>query len=187
MRTLGMFFAVYALIGLALLLFGPTGKALRKSVRESRENALHAALLYDKPAVPEWKFWALGGLLGLTLWIAWPLLLPAAMADLKSTSWTDSLSPARRGRTFNGMGGAGNLSCRVCGHEEHVTCFLHGVEWDATGYQCQQCGKLHALENVCFDSELSLCECGGKLSRDDALTCPRCRSVELDYDLRVMT
>lgn len=190
MRILEIILVVYALVGAALLLFGPLGKALHKSVQDSRENESRAALLHDKPMAPEWKFWALGALLGLASWIAWPLLLSGAIASLKPELWTDSLPQRPCDLTLGNMAGTGELSCRACGHTEPVTAFLHGSHdnpWNLTGYQCLQCGKLHAIENALQDSNLSPCECGGRLSREDVLTCPRCRSTELDYHVEFIT
>lgn len=48
---------------------------------------------------------------------------------------------------FIKMGGAGTISCLECGFEQEIVSFLHGVSWDSTGYQCQKCGKFHAIEN----------------------------------------
>ena len=96
--------------------------------------------------------------------------------------------------------GIGTLSCDDCGHTEKVHLFTHGFGPTSNcteGVQCQTCAKF-----VTFDSEpvggsglpalkalieASRCECGGKYARDMPIMCPRCKSVNVKYDLREIT
>ncbi len=65
------------------------------------------------------------------------------------------------------------------------------------GYQCQKCAKF-----VTFDSEpigeaglkeleeraeRSRCECGGEFARDQPIRCPRCKSVNVEYGMELIT
>lgn len=98
----------------------------------------------------------------------------------------------RKGRLsfMFGMGGRGIVSCEKCGYREEVVSFLHGFgedPWSNTGFQCQQCGKLHAIERVQKLNEIPPCECGGRLSRDDDVFCPACGSFNVVYDMTMIT
>jgi len=88
------------------------------------------------------------------------------------------------------MGGAGEISCRNCFYTENIVSFLHGFghdPWTKTGYQCQSCGKFHAIENDHKLDTLPSCECGGELSREEPLFCPKCRSTNLEYNMHYIT
>ena len=85
------------------------------------------------------------------------------------------------------MGGAGDIICRNCFYKERIISFLHGFgkdRWTNSGYQCQSCGKFHSIENARKLDHLPSCECGGKLSRDEVLFCPKCRSTNLEYEMQ---
>lgn len=86
------------------------------------------------------------------------------------------------------MGGAGVISCQDCGFRQEITSFTHGFtsgpEASADeGRQCLQCGKfttVHLKGNPSM-TPVPRCDCGGELSRDHFLFCPRCRSRKLHY------
>ena len=102
--------------------------------------------------------------------------------------------------TMQSHSGVGTLSCSDCGQTEEVHLFTHGfgpTSQCTMGYQCQSCAKF-----VTFDSEpvgekglpalkerveRSRCECGGKFARDKPIMCPRCKSVNVEYDLELIT
>jgi hypothetical protein len=94
----------------------------------------------------------------------------------------------------------GTLSCNDCGHAEEVHLFTHGfgpTSQCTMGYQCQSCAKF-----VTFKSEpvgeqglvalkaliaASRCDCGGSYARDKPIMCSRCKSVSVEYDLKMIT
>lgn len=102
--------------------------------------------------------------------------------------------------TMQSHSGIGRLSCNDCSHAEQVHLFTHGfgpTSQCTMGYQCQSCAKF-----VRFDSEpvgeqgmavltehvkQSRCECGGKYARDKPIMCPQCQSVNVEYDLEMIT
>ena len=102
--------------------------------------------------------------------------------------------------TMESHSGVGTLCCNDCGHTEQVHLFTHGfgpTSYCTEGVQCQTCAKF-----VTFDSEpvgesglpalkalieASRCECGGKFARDKPIMCPRCQSVDVEYDLLEIT
>lgn len=104
-----------------------------------------------------------------------------------TTAWGfHDARPRPPGLTFSILGGAGDVSCRDCGHGERITSFLHGLDWSASGYQRQQCGKLHVIDNARSMPAPAPCDCGGTLSREDVLFCPSCRSTKLVYEMRII-
>jgi hypothetical protein len=126
---------------------------------------------------------AFGVLMGLSSWIAWPIILPGAMASVGSRL----PKPRLPGRYFSMMGGAGTLTCGACKHAEEVVSFLHGASWSRSGFQCQQCARFHTIDNYGQPEAIPRCECGGKLSRNEVLVCPKCHSKDLDYEMSFIT
>jgi hypothetical protein len=91
---------------------------------------------------------------------------------------------------FQNMGGKGNLNCQNCFHTEEVVSFLHGFgadPWTNNGYQCQNCGKFYAIEYDRKLAKLPSCDCGGELSRDKPIFCPKCISFKVNYHCTLMT
>ncbi len=91
---------------------------------------------------------------------------------------------------YSGLGGRGLLVCKNCGLKCDMLGFLHGhdnIVWQISGYQCQACGKLHKIENDSDYKLLNACECGGMLSRDKPIFCPRCKSDKVKYRMDFIT
>jgi superfamily II DNA helicase RecQ len=90
------------------------------------------------------------------------------------------------GIRYSSMGGFGKISCCECSFAEKNTSFLHGSEGSgtsSTGYQCLSCGEFAALA----PGDSLQCQCGGSLSRDHLLFCPKCKSHKLIYRMLFMT
>lgn len=99
---------------------------------------------------------------------------------------------------FRNMFGAGMIHCLSCGHQEWITSFTHGFNEKGgicdgiDGYQCQSCGKFHALD---FEKQIekkqqnikSFCNCGGELENNKPLFCPQCKSKNVKYVCRMIT
>lgn len=102
----------------------------------------------------------------------------------------------QKGLKFSYMGGVGKINCDECGYTVKVLSFTHGFTHDwkkeasTTGYQCLACGKFARVSEVEGDdvtpSEMS-CKCGGQLSRDHVLFCPKCKSKKLSYFMDYIT
>jgi len=96
---------------------------------------------------------------------------------------------------FVRMGGMGTISCENCAFEEEIISFWHSHEtdikkaWYKSGYQCQSCGSFKTLMNDDLGSEFvpDLCSCGGKLSREFPLFCPKCKGKNLKYRMSRIT
>ncbi|MEI6083553.1 MAG: hypothetical protein WCS70_04555 [Verrucomicrobiota bacterium] len=98
--------------------------------------------------------------------------------------------------TFSLCGGSGSLHCKACGWADSVTCFLHGLikrskdgigrkETCLYGYQCQSCGEFSERKESPPESECA--NCGGELSRDKPLFCPKCKSRAVRYTMGYIT
>ena len=120
----------------------------------------------------------------------------------------DSDDFQNKGLKFQYMGGHGKLSCNECNFSESLTSFIHGIDSSRTGYQCQACGKFASrirtqrnrrsndkiqeaqeIRNEpgsAYEASL-ICECGGKLNREQILFCPDCKSKDMSYSMEYIT
>jgi len=95
--------------------------------------------------------------------------------------------------TFKNIGsGAGKFYCLNCDYDENIVSFIHGFNEEdckdsETGYQCQSCGKFHALTQCKINQKLLTCECGGNLERNKSLFCPRCKSKNITFETKYIT
>ena len=88
---------------------------------------------------------------------------------------------------YQHMGGAGTVICIDCGFKEEIISFIHGHgddNWANVGHQCQSCGKFHTLDS---NSENLVCSCGGKLSCEEPIFCPICKSKNMSYSMSFIT
>ena len=91
------------------------------------------------------------------------------------------------------MGGAGTIICNDCDYNEKIVSFIHG-DYDAdVGYQCQSCGKFHTLESHSEQYHMInivdplVCSCGGELSCEKSVFCPKCKSNRMSYEMDYIT
>lgn len=87
--------------------------------------------------------------------------------------------------TFDLTNGVGRLCCSVCDHEERILSFTHGVSHQL-GFQCSTCLQFVALENG-LEGPIPPCGCGGELTRDHPLKCPKCKSTNVTFESEYMT
>lgn len=90
---------------------------------------------------------------------------------------------------FDHTNGKGKILCNQCGHLEDIISFIHGLQetGSLSGYQCQSCGRFHRLtdqQELLTDKK---CDCGGDLSRDKPVFCPKCVSKDVSFILGMMT
>ena len=95
---------------------------------------------------------------------------------------------------FFKMGGAGVIECQSCHFKEEVISFIHGVDqhgddFGRSGCQCMSCGKFTTLINthIDFESTELTCECGGILSDQKPVFCPKCKWYEMKYVMSYIT
>lgn len=86
------------------------------------------------------------------------------------------------------LSGGGSLTCSDCDYEIEVLVSAHGSTEPhfSSTYQCQACAKLKELDVFPDEKAGEACECGGALTRNHTLTCPKCRSVSVNYAMLYM-
>lgn len=96
----------------------------------------------------------------------------------------------KRVKILGGISGFNILSCFDCKHEERFTGSLHLRGGYTTGYQCGNCKQLTS-HFTAFGKEDKpqdlICNCGGTLKRETELTCPACKSKNVNYGLLYIT
>ena len=184
----------YASIGMVMfLIFEIFRRDIHESIRRRNRNKvlLHVILYFARPLV------------FFTLWPVYPIYkcaeiifirkkLEARRAYKELVESINKPKPEIKEKVLmhQYMGGAGDIVCEECFYQEHIVSFLHGFgpdAWTNTGYQCQSCGKFQSIERAYKLDQIPTCECGGKLSRDEVLFCPKCRSTKLDYLMKYIT
>lgn len=117
---------------------------------------------------------------------AWPVFCVIAMFDARRMHQSIEQESANKeqGLYFHLIGGTGGIRCNACGHEEGITSFLHWLGPEAkdtvTGFQCQACGRFDEVRNASLTTK-ERCRCGGGLSRDKVIFCPKCKSRDLRF------
>ena len=184
---------LYLAVGLLLGTVGPAGKSISKEVAKARGSPLVNAITEREPP-SELKLGLFRLIITLGFILLWPVFTYGIVKDQRDErarmkAFADEQAEGLR---FQYMGGCGSLKCNDCEHSEDVTSFIHGIEESVTGFQCQTCGRLAAIESGgpghANEYARSLtCGCGGPLDREKVLFCPNCRSKNLTYDLRFIT
>jgi hypothetical protein len=187
--------AGYLAIGVIVALVGPGRRELARQVAGARGTSVSRAVL-GRPSVPEWKLLVFQVLLTIVMVLVWPLPLWSALQEKREFDAWEREHAARlaQGLEFSRMGGAGVISCQDCGFRQEISSFMHGITSGPNasadeGRQCLQCGKFvtaHLKGNPPVTA-IERCECGGELSRDHFLFCPKCRSRKLEYRMTVIT
>lgn len=194
--------AIYQLVGVYMAALGP----LRHSISRLVGTVSYAYSLreYFKQGPAKWfmalpealvvRVSAVGIVAGVIL--GWPGFLPRLYADWKESraetcAMADGVHHEPTPLKFSRTSGCGEIYCRDCHHREEIVSFLHGFgdnAWSVTGYQCESCHRFCQIERREQDMPDLVCPCGGKLSRDHIIVCPRCDSERTRYiDSGVMT
>ena len=92
---------------------------------------------------------------------------------------------------FKDMHGGGVIRCHGCGYKGEIIGFTHGFDEPcpySEGNQCQTCGEFMEIDFL-GDTRVSpnRCSCGGKLSREEPVFCPKCKARDVSYMLKYMT
>ncbi len=184
----------YFVVGCVFVVVGPGRREISRKVAEVRGSDVANAVTGRVPP-PRAKMVAFELTLSLVCALLWPALAVIVLQErsrqLKDQrQWEERV---RSGIEFTRMGGAGSIHCRDCSYEQEIVSFTHGYSdtgpTSETGVQCLKCGKLTTLSegHGTDDDTEAPCDCGGALSRDHVLFCPRCRSKNLVYEMRYIT
>jgi hypothetical protein len=193
--TIGTVVAAYFAIGL-LVLLSPLGRAeIAKELRRVRGSAMERAVT-GQAEPPQWKMIAFGTIITVGAVLLWPLLLSHIVQQWKRhkrerREWEERIA---HGLEYSRMGGAGVIACEQCGYREEIVSFTHGLTSGPNascteGRQCLGCGKFHGVHRTGNPSvnPVPRCACGGELSRDHFLFCPKCHSTQLQYGMSYIT
>ncbi len=184
----------YLCAGVATFFLGPGRRYVSERVQTARGHPVANAITGREP-VSERRLTAFGLTLSLVLILIWPIFLISKFQDRKRerrelANWEERV---RSGIEFTMMGGAGSVQCQDCSYEEEIVSFTHGYSdtgpTSETGVQCLACGKFTTISEGGDndDDGTAPCECGGTLSRDHELFCPKCRSKNLKYRMSYIT
>lgn len=173
---------LYLLCGTLALFIGPLSRNLREErTRTEIQMAIHGG--------ERWRLHGFMLVISIAGALFWPLLVwslgTAERGGARALEGDASTSDQAWDSQSN-MGGAGDITCRDCGHSEEYVSLIHGHgadQWSVTGYQCQACGRLLAVKS----GNSARCECGGPVRRDVRIFCPKCRSSRVVYEMRYIT
>ena len=134
-------------------------------------------------------------LIALILFGCLLLFVPVATIDIifKKKHKYEPVKEVDTNLYFVRMGGSGTIHCCDCGYKEDIVSFIHGNYDASVGYQCQSCGKFHALHShsekyhTINIVDPLICSCSGQLSCEKPLFCPQCKSKSMKYDCGIMT
>lgn len=181
---------VYLAVGFLLNLIGPLAKMVNKKIKEIKEPSFADVLLERKPISKIKIVWA-EFVLRIFIFLFYPVLYLIIFIDFVRPKpiEIETKDKVRDNLLYYWkMGGAGVINCNVCGFNQEIVSFLHGIEsWNNTGFQCQNCGKFHQIESDMSNSKGQKCECGGTLEREKPIFCPKCKTTNVSYDLKYIT
>ena len=192
-QTIAIAALAYLLIGLVLGTLGPGGQDIAREMKRARGTPLSNATLERVPP-SELRLQLARVLITLGFVLLWPLFTYSIVKDRREAAAARKAVAERApGLWFcYNMGGCGTITCKDCHHSEEVTSFIHGIDSSVSGYQCQWCGKLHAIDSggpgrAHVPEHRLTCECGGPLDRDKVVFCPSCKSKKLGYFMQYIT
>ena len=183
---------LYILIGIVLLILDPFGGwNLRQDIKRMRGKSVSALFYADEdkptPPAPITKIVMFVIIMSVIFITFWPVLL---FIELRRNGFGfigGILKRQDSSLTFGTIGGAGVLVCGDCNYSVKIISFLHGTNDCTTGYQCQSCGQFVQVNDSLSDVIEKGCQCGGNLSREEKLFCPKCGSKRVRYLMEYIT
>jgi len=195
MSILLIIILIYICIGIAVNIYGPAAKQLNPEFKKASKPDIIDYAQYPRLQNKLFVYSAIATI-RLLIIVAW---LPVALITfvefiihpesyIKSKRKKNTKKP---GLYFYQTAGHGVFECANCGYSQELTSFIHGFgdnSWSKTGYQCQDCGMFSTIERRLHDPENPLiCECGGKLTRDEPIFCPICQSKKVKFLMEYIT
>lgn len=178
---------LYLLAGIVAVLTPPLAKETRTPFWRFRAEIL---------GIPVYRAFLAEATIHIVVVLGWPVFYVIVFLDARrgrqiSTKIADELPNKEEGLYFDSTGGAGAIRCNACGHEQGITSFLHSGSspedgWCESGFQCQSCGSFQTISNAVLTTE-ERCACGGELSRDKVIFCPKCKSRDVRYLMGIIT
>jgi len=141
--------ACYLVIGTFLGTIGPAGKNISEEVRRARGTPFTNEVM-EREQPSEFKLMLFRVIVTMGFILLWPFFIYSIIKDQRLDEiLKKELEEIRAGGLWfqYNMGGCGTVTCGDCNHSESVTSFIHGIDSSSTGFQCQSCGKLEAIES----------------------------------------
>ena len=173
---------IYLLVGAIFNIIGPLTKEIKREKRKLKISSIQN-IIRTKKLIPKWKVILFEIFLRILVLLFYPLIFLILLFDSSRKNSSEELAEENDKQLyFYRMGGEGIIRCIDCDYSERIVSFLHGFgEWSSTGFQCQKCGRFHAIDDGKENAKLIKCECGGSLEREKPLFCPKCQSKILLY------
>jgi len=176
----------YISLGIISIIIGPVAGEINDLIRQIKTSTSNTKRTNQKHKVIIAKI-----TLGVFTILFYPLLYPIIFHHLKSLrrqKQLDNVKLLDYRLFFFKISGSGVFSCNDCSFNQKIIAHLHGAKgWQLSGCQCQTCGKFHKTENYSNNLERQKCDCGGILERDNPIFCPKCRSFQVGYEMRIIT
>jgi hypothetical protein len=197
---------IYLFIGIALNFIGPVAKIIRKEILDLKDPS-RVYIFYDKHIVSKRKILAFEVVIRLLIILFFPIAYLVALIDyyselkkkkayntqkkIEKTQKLQEIIDNKGFLYFKDTFGGGIIQCHGCGYKEEINCSTHGFGEPAEfydGYQCQLCGKYHTITTYGNEiTNLEKCECGGVLSRENPIFCPKCKVHDVSWQWTYMT
>lgn len=169
----------YVAIGLVLVAVGPVGKEIKRiaDAVSDFDNKNRKDLSKAQIVARHWLTRVVLGALGCLIY---PIILHSRRYPKYQLVTSPQLLKDQEERKmgllrFAWMYNRGCIDCQTCGITTAVIWNQDSLLAETElGYQCQQCGRFHALK---VSAPVRPCECAGVLSRDELVFCPHCRST----------
>jgi hypothetical protein len=184
-----IFMIAYLMTGILSNFIGPAAKKVNSVFKQTRSATI--TRLLNKSVAKKREDLFIEVILRILTILFFPILYIALVVEFFRFKYT---SPSLK-KELNDphlyywrMGGFGTIRCLDCDFIQDIVSFLHGINSCETGYQCQRCGKFHALvENDLHLDANKQCNCGGDLDRERPIFCPKCKTTHVAYKLKYIT
>jgi hypothetical protein len=190
-------------LGLVIRIIGPMASELNSTFMNNAWKKLFNLGFYSLTSRPKLvRVLILEVFLSTTVILFWPIFLLLFLLNKKASKKIEDepipINPEIEIKYFYldgmkspGSVGVGNLRCSDCLNEENISIATHSRDSNGDflgnfGFQCQSCGLFEVITNPDFEKTYS-CGCGGILSRDEKVFCPKCHSFRVEYRSRYLT
>lgn len=197
---------IYIIIGVILNFIGPVAKFIRDTIKDLHDQS-ESYINKDGTASSKRKIVLAEIFLRWLVLLLYPFAYLVVLIDCskKSSKKHEYKKQKKLERVqkmkdvitnksflyFKDIFGGGIIRCHGCGFKEEINCSTHGFSHIGdfyNGYQCQSCGKFHIITSYGNEKpKINNCSCGGKLSRENPIFCPKCKTTDVSYLLRYMT